>query len=251
MARQIGILKVQGTLDDITFYETEDGHLVKTKSAISGDRIATDPVFQRTRENGDEFGKAGKAGRLIRSSLRALLQNASDTKLPSRLVQALMAVIQADKTSTRGQRNVIDGEAELLTGFDFNINGTLKTSLYANYDASTIDRVTGKLTVNIPAFVPLNMVSAPIGTTHFKLVSAGLEIDFEKETYVVDTKETVVMAWDRNPTAVINMVNQVTAASTHPLFLALGIAYYQEMNGVQYELKSGIYNALAFIKILG
>jgi hypothetical protein len=251
MARQIGILKVQGTLDDITFYETEDGHIVKTKSAIAADRIANDPAFQRTRENGDEFGKAGKAGRLIRGSLRALLQNSSDTKLPSRLVQALMAVIQADKTSTRGQRNVIEGEAELLTGFDFNINGTLKTSLYADYTGSTIDRVTGKLTAHIPAFVPLNMIAAPIGTTHFKLVSAGLEIDFEKETYVVDTKETAVMAWDRNPTAVINMVNQVTAASTHPLFLALGIAYYQEMNGVQYELKSGIYNALAFIKILG
>src|SRR3954469_20101948 len=155
MARQIGILKVQGTLDDITFYESEDGHMVKTKSAISADRIANDPAFQRTRENGDEFGKAGQAGGRIRGSLRALLQNASDTKLPSRLVQALMLVIQADLTSTRGQRNVIDGEAELLTGFDFNINGKLKTSMYANY-TGTIDRVTGKLTVNVPAFVPLN-----------------------------------------------------------------------------------------------
>src|SRR5262245_21033399 len=98
MARQIGILKVQGTLDDITFYETEDGHIVKTKSSIPADRIANDPAFQRTRENGDEFGKAGKAGRVIRSALKALLQNASDTKLPSRLVQRLTAVIKADKT---------------------------------------------------------------------------------------------------------------------------------------------------------
>lgn len=251
MARQIGILKVQGTLDDITFYETEDGHIVKTKSSIPADRIANDPAFQRTRENGEEFGKAGKSGRLIRSALKALLQNASDSKLPSRLVQRLTDVIKADKTSTRGQRNVIDGEAELLTGFDFNANGPLKTALYADFSGSTIDRVTGKLTVNIPAFVPLNMISAPIGTTHFKLVSAGIEIDFEKETYVVDTKETAVMAWDRNPTPVTNMINQVTAASTHPLFLALGIAFYQEVNGVQYELKSGIYNALAFIKVLG
>jgi len=250
MPRQIGILKIQGTLDDITFYESEDGHMVKTKSAIAADRIANDPAFQRTRENGEEFGKAGRSGRLIRSSLRALLQNASDSKLPSRLLQALMLVIQADLTSTRGQRNVIDGEAELLTGFDFNINGKLKTSMYADY-TGIIDRVTGKLTVNVPAFVPLNMIAAPVGATHFKLVSAGVEIDFENETYVVDTKETAIVPWDRTPTAVINMVNQVTAASTHPLFLALGIAYYQEVNGVQYELKSGIFNALAFIKISG
>ncbi|MBS1562743.1 MAG: hypothetical protein JST39_00085, partial [Bacteroidetes bacterium] len=223
----------------------------KTKSSISADRIATDPAFQRTRENGDEFAKAGIAGRLIRSALKALLQNASDSKRPSRLVQKLMEVIKADKTSTRGQRNVIDGEAELLTGFDFNANGLLKTSLYANFTGSTIDRPTGKLTVNIPAFVPLNMISAPVGTTHFKLVSAGVEIDFENEFYVVDTQETAIMPWDRNPTVAINMVNQVTAASTHPLFLALGIAFYQEVNGTKYELKSGIYNALAFIKVLG
>ncbi|MBS1565313.1 MAG: hypothetical protein JST39_13045 [Bacteroidetes bacterium] len=248
MARQIGIIKLKGTLDDITFYKTEDGHLAKTKSGVSADRIASDPNFQRTRENGEEFKKAGKGGKLIRAALNAYLQTSGDSKLPSRLVRAMMKVIKADQTSTRGQRNVIDGEAMLLEGFDFNRNGTLKSNLFIQ-PAYTIDRPTGKLTVNAPAFIPLNMISAPVGATHFKLVSAGLEVDFENEVYVVDTHETAVFRWDRNPTAAINMVNQVTAASTHPLFLVLGVAYYQEVNGAQYELKTGIYNALAIVKV--
>jgi len=250
MARQVGLLKLKGTLDDLTFFKTMDGHLAKMKSAIPANRIATDPVFQRTRENGAEFGAAGKAGKLIRSGLKAYLQNASDTKLPSRLVQTLMMVIQGDVTNPRGQRTVTAGALQELAGFDFNINGKLSTSVFAPY-AATIDRPTGKLTVNIPSFIPINMITAPAGATHFKLVSAGLEVDFVGGTYVVDTQESAVLPWDNNATAVINLIDSVTAASTHPLFLALGIAFYQQVNGAQYPLKSGAFNALAFVKVLG
>jgi hypothetical protein len=37
----------------------------------------------------------------------------------------MVKVIQADATNSRGQRNVIDGEAEMLEGFEFNKNGRL------------------------------------------------------------------------------------------------------------------------------
>jgi hypothetical protein len=49
------------------------------------------------------------------------------------LTQHMVKVIQADLTSVRGLRNVFDGEAELLTGFEFNIGGKLGTSLFAPY----------------------------------------------------------------------------------------------------------------------
>jgi len=50
---------------------------------------------------------------------------------------------------------------------------------------------------------------------------------------------------------VINLANAVTAASTHPLFLALGIEFYQEVNGQMYPLKNGAFNALALVKVDG
>jgi hypothetical protein len=52
MARQKSFLKIEGTLDELTFYKSDGNYLVKTKGGISGDRIANDPAFQRTRENG-------------------------------------------------------------------------------------------------------------------------------------------------------------------------------------------------------
>lgn len=250
MARQKGIIKLDGTIGDITFYKSKDGYLAREKGGIPADRIANDPAFQRTRENGSEFGRAGKAGKVLRNAIRGLLQNASDSRMVSRLTTEMIKVIQKDVTNTRGLRNVIDGEAELLTGFDFNINGKLGTTLYAPFTAA-IDRAAGTLGVNIPAFVPLNMIAAPGGTTHFKIVSAGVEVDFENESFVVDSQAIGMLAWDANPTAAINLYNTVTANSTHPLFLMVGVEFYQEVNGLMYPLKNGAYNALAIADVDG
>ena len=250
MAKQRGIIKLEGTIGDITFYKSQDGFLAKGKGGIPKDRIANDPNFARTRENGAEFGNAGKAGKTLRTSFRGLLQNASDNRMVGRLASKMVEVVQADATNPRGLRNVIDGEAELLEGFDFNKNGKLGRTFYAPFTAA-IDRVTGALTVDIPSFVPANMVAAPGGTSHFKIISGGAEIDFENETFVVDTNETAILPWDNTATAVINLANAVTANSTHPLFLALGIEFYQEVNGIKYPLKNGAFNALNLVKVSG
>jgi hypothetical protein len=224
--------------------------LAREKGGIDASRIKSDPAFQRTRENGSEFGRAGTAGKILRTALRALLLNSADGRMVSRLTQAMVKVIQADVTSVRGLRNVIDGEAELLTGFEFNIRGKLGTSLFAPFVAG-IDRVSGDITVDLDSFIPANMLAAPTGTTHFKIISAGAEIDFENETFVEAHSESAILPWDATATAAINQVNTVTPASTKPLFLALGIEFYQEVNGQMYSLKNGAYNPLALVKVDG
>lgn len=203
MARQTGIIKLKGTIGGMTFYKTSaDGHLVREKGGIEKSRIESDPAFQRTRENGSEFGRAGKAGKMLRTALRALLINSADGRMVSRLTQQMVKVIQADLVNERGLRNVIDGEAELLLGFEFNLRGKLGTSLYAPF-VGAIDRVSGEITVDIAPFVPANMLVAPSGTTHYKIISGGAEIDFENETFVVATSETAILPWDATPTVAV------------------------------------------------
>lgn len=248
MARQKGIIKLKGTIGDITFYKTQDGHLAREKGGIDKNRIANDPAFQRTRENGLEFGRAGKAGRLLRTALRPLILNSADSRMVSRLTQRMVKVIQADQVSDRGMRNVIDGEAELLFGFDFNLRGKLGTTMYAPFE-TTIDRVAGELTLTIAPFNPLNMIAAPGGTTHFRIVSSGAEVDFEEEKFVVSSAETAILPWDATVTTAINHVNSVTANSTKPLFLAMSIEFYQEINGQMYPLKNGAFNPATIVKV--
>ena len=250
MAKQNGIIKLKGTIGDITFYKTKDGHLAREKGGVDANRIANDPAFQRTRENGSEFGRAGKAGKMLRVALRQVLINSADGRMVSRLTQAMTKVIQADATNPRGLRNVIDGEAELLTGFEFNIGGKLGTTLFAPFEA-TIDRVSGNIGLTLAPFVPTTMIAAPAGTTHFKIISAGAAIDFEAEKFEVTTSETAVLPWDSTLTAPISQDNSVSANSTNPLFLALGVEFYQEVNGQMYPLKNGAHNPLSLVQVVG
>jgi hypothetical protein len=241
---------LKGTIGDITFYKSKDGYIAREKGGVDAKRIANDPAFQRTRENGSEFGRAGKAGKTLRMALRTLLLNSSDSRMVSRLTQLMIKVIQADLVNERGLRNVIDGEAELLNGFDFNITGKLVTTLFAPFTGA-IDRVSGEISIDLASFIPATMIAAPSGTTHFKIISGGAAIDFEAETFVSSNSETAVLPWDMTPTVAINHLNVVTPNSTKPLFLALGVEFYQGVNGRMYPLKNGSYNPLALVQVSG
>ncbi|MBG6062293.1 hypothetical protein IWX83_002091 [Flavobacterium sp. CG_9.1] len=124
------------------------------------------------------------------------------------------------------------------------------TSLFAPYVVG-IDRLTGDITIDIAPFIPANMIAAPGGTTHFKIISAGSEIDFEGETFVSANSETTILPWDLTPTVAITQTNPVTPNSTRPLFLALGVEFYQQVNGQMYPLKNGSYNPLALVSMSG
>ncbi len=90
MAKQSGIIKLEGTIGDVTFYKSKDGMLAKAKGGVEGNRIKNDAAFQRTHENGQEFGRAGSAGKLLRLAFRNNLQYASDCKMVSRLTKWMM-----------------------------------------------------------------------------------------------------------------------------------------------------------------
>lgn len=62
MVRQTGLIKLKGTLDDVNFYKTKDGNLVRMKTSVDAKRIANDPAFERSRENGKEFGSSAASG---------------------------------------------------------------------------------------------------------------------------------------------------------------------------------------------
>jgi hypothetical protein len=251
MATQEGIFPLKGTIGNVTFIKTSDGKfLAQRKTSMTKERLMTDSAFKRTRENISEFGRAGKAGQTLRTAIRLLLQNIKDKTMGRRLMREMMKVIKADATSARGLRNVVDGEAELLKEFDFNENASLKKTLYKAFTAS-IDRATGVLEVEVPSLIPLTHIKAPEGSTHYKLVSGGYAINFENETYTGTESETAILAIDNAADAAVTLTNNVPVNSTHPLFLLLGIQFYQVVNGEYYPLLNGAFNALQIVEVNG
>ena len=63
MARQSSLIKIEGTIDNLTFYKSADGHFVRSKGGVSKNRIMNDPAFVRTRENGAEFSSIVGSGK--------------------------------------------------------------------------------------------------------------------------------------------------------------------------------------------
>lgn len=248
MPKQKGAMPIEGTMGNVTYYKTRDGYGVRGKGGVDGSRIATDPKFARTRENGAEFGRAGKAGRLLRTALRPLLKNVADGKVTSRLTKHFVRVVKADAVNSRGMRNVTDGNLALLLGFDFNIRSTLASTLFAPYTAA-IDRATGAASVQIPAFLPEEAISAPPAATHFKLSCGSAEIDFENEVPVGGAASTANLPLDVPVAEAINLTANLPAGSEHPLFLTLSIEFSQEVNGVMYPLNSEGFNAMALVGI--
>ena len=250
MGSQKGIVQITGTFGNLTFYKSKDGFLVREKGGIDAKRLKTDPRFQRTRENGAEFARAGKASKVFRKALRNLLLNIADARMTSRLVAEMIKVIQMDEINPRGLRNVIDGEAELLTGFECNVNARLEATLVAQYNY-TINRAQGMTTVDVPEFDPSRFIVAPAGATHCRLTSAGASIDFENETFVANTSRSadIDLAAVRQP--LINMMNPIGLGTESPVFIAVGIEFFQKVNKVLYPLSNGAFNALSIVYVDG
>lgn len=248
MARQKGIIKLKGTIGDLSFYKSKDGYLAREKGGIDAERIKNDPAFARTRENGSEFGRAGKAGKLIRTAFRPLLLKTRDSKVTSRLTKQLIEVIKSDGDNVRGQRKVTNGNTELIEGFDFNVNGRLDATMYAPYQVN-IDRVAGTAQIDIPDFIPNDSLAYPQGATHLKMVGAVAEVDFETDEFTFNKAETADLEISNAGAGAQNLAMNFNENSEDFLLVVFGIEFYQSVNGEMYAMKNGGYNCLALVAI--
>jgi hypothetical protein len=214
----------------------------------SADRIKNDPAFERTRENMAEFGRAGKAAKLLRTIFRDVTINAKDRITQARLAKVTQRIITTDPVNERGARTVNNGELQQLMGFRFNERTGIADSLYVRCPIS-FNRVSGEVIVNIPAFVPRNMVQQAGGTTHFRIVAAAASINFDTEQYDYASQGTPELPYDTDPTQPATLTLALPANSTGTVVAALGIEYYQRVNTRSYALKSGEHNATSIVLV--
>ncbi len=247
MARQTGLIKIKGTLDNVTFYKSKDGHLAKMKTSIDGARIANDPTFARTRENGSEFGSSATSGKVLRDTLRNITNNSADNRVVARVTQIMTQMKNMDLTSARGERNVGVGlqtpEAKaLLKGFEFNVNALMGSVLYK---PSSLDLLSGVIT--IADLLPANDIQWPKGSTHATLSGGFAVIDFETGIGELQLTDVANFAID-GPLLTVELTPATPAGTGVNIYL-LKVEFFQLVNGVQYSMKNGSYNALKIIEV--
>lgn len=249
MAKLKSLIKVEGTLDDLTFYKGREGYLVRTKGGISKGRIAKDPAFARTRENGSEFGMAATSGKMLRRAILDLLADAKDGLVTSRLTRVMILVKNEDTISPRGERNVAVGITtpegqQALKGFNFNNRAIMSAVLLSDI---SLDTATGE--IEITDFTPAQKLYTPEGATHVTLVSGFLNLDFttgEKDLRMSPVSNLPI----DHTTATVTLTPTAVPVGAGAQFYFLKVAFYQEVNGVQYLLNNGAYNALQILEVL-
>jgi len=249
MANYKGLFKIEGTLGEMTFYKSEDGYRVKAKSGVSKKRIESDPAFARTRENNQEFSNSAKAGKVLRHAIIDILADAKDSKLASRLTKQMSIVKNADLTSIRGQRNpgvgiLTDPGKAALIGFDFNRNAILSAVLLSDY---SLDDATG--VIDIPGFIPANRLSVPEGATHVTLSSGMLNLNLENSEKDFQLSNLVNLPINNVETDVVLTPTALATGSGQNYFF-IKVAFFQEINGVQYPLRNGAFNALKLLNVV-
>lgn len=248
MAKQKGFLKIRGSIGDLNFYKTKSGYMVREKGGVDRNLIMSDPRFQRTRENMQEFKNAGIAGKTLRNAFNGITRNSKDSLLVSRMTKFMHSVLKEDHVNARGERQVVNGDLGILKGFDFNANAPWLTTVLFKPKA-TIDRVTGVVEVELPAYVPIDSVIAPSGATHYRILTAASAIDFVNNESKTVSYYTDYLAYDEVETVADILENNLEANSTDYLMVAIGIEFYQEVNGSYYSLKNGSFNSVTILDL--
>lgn len=249
MGKLKSFVKLEGTLDGLTFYKSQDGYMVRTKGGISKSRMLKDPAFKRTRENFRQFGKNAKAGALLRESVGSMLAKAKDPKLASRMLKLMNEIINYDSTSVRGQRSVYLGletaeGKQLLKGLDFNGRAHLQSVLNANF---SVDTSTGVLV--IPDFIAQEQLGATESATHVSFRTGFVNLNFNTGLYNTSYSPVVMLPIDLSVSTVTLTPDQVPAGDGIQMHLLL-IEFYQEMNGVHYPLLNGAHNVLNLVELV-
>ena len=50
MAKQNSLVKIEGTIENLTFYKSANGHFVRSKGGVSKNRIMNDPLQHHKQE---------------------------------------------------------------------------------------------------------------------------------------------------------------------------------------------------------
>lgn len=249
MAQQKSILKLKGTIGGVTFYKSKnDGYLAREKGGVDADRIANDPGFARTRENGAEFANAATAGKLLRNAVRVLGKDASDGRVTARMTQIMAQIKNMDEANARGERSAAEGmqkaEAKaLLKGFNFNINALLGEVLYRPYQ---VDIATGE--ISIADFNPAADLVIPSGASHVVFRSALAVVNFETGESAISLSEKL-----RVETSAAAQVISLQPAEVPALegikFVLLSIDFVQSVNNQDYSLNNNSFNVLAIVEV--
>jgi hypothetical protein len=255
MAKQKGIIRIKGSIGGITFYQRNGENLSREQNGPDKNKMKNDPNFARTRENNQEFGGSATIGKALRMGLVQEFDEMADVSTTGRITKLMKQIISRDMTGVRGQR----GFAPVLfksmfVNFQFSERNPFDSIFLAPFTAVPNAGRT-EVTITVPPFNSGNMVHAPSGATHFRiinLISTLSQFNFNiltKKYDPTDGPNNSKNAFNASayiqvgstvaaPTTIVSTITPPpTLLATTVLISCIGVEFYQQI-GTQYYLLS-------------
>ena len=181
-------------------------------------------VSASTRENAQAFGKCATAAKMLKNALGPLMDQVHDPSCHQRLIKELMKVIREDTTGIKSD-GLQNGDLTLLSRFKFNFKADLLSRLFC-YCTSTINRKDGHMTISIPSFDSCLELVVPRGATHYQFLSAGVGVDFAKNTFDSEIQRTEPLPVGVHNTRPVAFIHHVGVEDSNTLFLVVALKFY-------------------------
>lgn len=236
MARQKGIIQLEGTLGGINFY-IRKGKAVARKAGggFNGKSIKTSPTMVRVRENNSEFGDCSKVKKCFKMALHPFLYSYKEGTLHGRMMQLFHQIKICDVVSERGKRSVGNGITTamgklLFQQFAFTPKRSVSKTLLGN---ATFDG--DAFTYTMRDF-DVKKVRFAVSSTHFEVCLGVLFFDFASLNTKMFMSDPLLV--DRDYLADSFSLSPKDAVVGEGVrFAFVGLKFYQEVNGVMYVLQ--------------
>jgi hypothetical protein len=255
MSKQVGLVKLKGNMDGISFFQSEGQHLARMANGPSKERIRTDARFERTRENNNEFGGSAGMTKAFRQAFAPVISMA-DARFTSRLIGTFKE-INLQGAGARGKRPItLSQHGVHLTNLEFNVNRSV-SNLFTGLITATNSNDRHTATITIDDVLLRKVVKVPEGATHVQFTQAiGVLSDYVfnealKRYIPVDASvDKLSMVTDSAfisiaDTPVLNLsINTVLPGAIVlngdvSVVQCFGVAFYQDVVGQYYPLPQG------------
>lgn len=230
MAKVIGPIQIKGTIDDLNFVVTADGNnyvRLKGKTGVSSESFKNNPVFDRIREQGNEFRYCVKKSKVFRQLAASFNNLAKDGSFAGRVNKLLLEILKEDPHNPSGERTLENAlkttdAKELLVPFESNKLRPLHQVLTTKQLIDPVNRI---LTLN--NFNAARHLNWPEEATHVHLAMATANWDFENDCFDSCYSNAIILDKESEQQTLSLTTDKPAGNELHLTFFFIGFAKQQ------------------------
>lgn len=235
MAKQSGIIRIEGSLEGLNFYMRKGKPVVrKAGGGFTRKSIKSKVSMVRVRENNSEFGRVSQAKKTFLQALKQMFGDFHEPELHGRMMKIFLNIKDEDTVSARGDRNLKEAfknekAGKLIQNFQVNPKLSLPDSLGAVAQMDWPQHQLKLKNVN-----PGNLLSKK---EQQLLLSFGiLEFDFDSLKYHAEMAEPLLLGPEDVPEELVFTTAPLPKPASRK-FAVLGVRIMEIVNGEAYPLK--------------